>query len=197
MLEWSCARLGSDPWISDLVVVLPPDAAAAPPGWLKRYSAVLVPGGPTRRASVRAGLAAARSVEYVLIHDAARPFVPRALVRRLVGAVENGPVVPGVPLVDAVKVVDGDRIVRSLDRGTLRGAQTPQAFPRALIADLHETAASAGLEPADDAELCEREGIEVRTVEGDPLNFKVTTAEDFERAERLVEADRVRWPGGS
>lgn len=203
MLAWSCERFVGHPDIGAVVVVLPAGIAAEPPAWLQGHDVRLVGGGTTRRASVRAGLAALAEVPgetapAVLIHDAARPFVSAELVARLVRAAAAGPVIPVVRLADTIKHMqpadeDGgaDRVQATLDRERLRAAQTPQAFPFALIRRLHEDAAAAGIDPTDDAELCERAGIEVRTVPGERLAGKITHPEDLATAEWLVASGRV------
>ena len=149
-----------------------------------------VPGGATRQASVRAGLEAlaASAPQVVLIHDAARPFLSADLINRAIAAGrENGAAVPGIVIADTVKQIDADAIVaETLDRSRLRIVQTPQAFAFGLILDAHRRAAAAGLETfTDDAALAEWAGHRVRVFQGETGNVKVTTNEDFERAEIL------------
>lgn len=201
MLAWSCARFSTQPEVDDVVVVVPAAIAADPPAWLRRPDVRLTAGGVTRRASVRAGLAVLTDVDVVLIHDAARPFVSADLVSRLVRAAAEGPVIPVLPLPDTIKRMQSteeggssDRVRATLDRDGLRAAQTPQAFSRELIHRLHEVAADEGIEPTDDAELCERAGLEVRTVPGERLAFKITHPEDLARAEWLVTSGRIARP---
>jgi 2-C-methyl-D-erythritol 4-phosphate cytidylyltransferase / 2-C-methyl-D-erythritol 2,4-cyclodiphosphate synthase len=149
-----------------------------------------VAGGATRQASVRAGLEAlaSRSPELVLIHDAARPFLTGALIDRAIAAGKAaGAAVPGIVIADTVKAIDAAALViETLDRGRLRIVQTPQAFSFDLIRDAHRRAAAAGLESfTDDAALAEWAGHRVSVFEGEPGNVKVTTNEDFARAEIL------------
>ncbi len=159
-------------------------------GGLDKLSAP-VPGGATRQASVRAGLetlAAANAPELVLIHDAARPFLTGALVDRAIAAGRAaGAAVPGMVIADTVKVIDGAAIVvETLDRSRLRVVQTPQAFAFDLILDAHRRAAKAGLDSfTDDAALAEWAGHRVSVFEGEAGNVKVTTNDDFARAEIL------------
>ncbi|BBF93178.1 bifunctional 2-C-methyl-D-erythritol 4-phosphate cytidylyltransferase/2-C-methyl-D-erythritol 2,4-cyclodiphosphate synthase [Blastochloris tepida] len=157
--------------------------------------AVLAPvtGGATRQASVRAGLAAlaAHAPDVVLIHDAARPFASDALVSRAIAAGRLGPAVPGVPVTDTIKAVDGaEKIESTVDRTRLRAVQTPQAFPFALIQDLHARAAAAGRDDfTDDAALAEWAGLPATVFAGEPGNIKLTTPEDFTSSEaRLLAA---------
>ncbi|MGC1236540.1 MAG: bifunctional 2-C-methyl-D-erythritol 4-phosphate cytidylyltransferase/2-C-methyl-D-erythritol 2,4-cyclodiphosphate synthase [Xanthobacteraceae bacterium] len=147
-----------------------------------------VAGGVTRQASVRAGLEAlaSRRPGLVLIHDAARPFVSGALIDRAIGAGRTcGAAVPGIALADTVKSID-DRatVTETLDRSTLRIVQTPQAFSFNLILEAHRRAVAAQRESfTDDAALAEWAGQRVSVFEGEADNLKVTTGDDFARAE--------------
>ena len=171
---------------ADLVHLLPP-----------------VPGGATRQASVRAGLEALRAAapELVLIHDAARPFLSGDLIARAIAAAkEHGAAVPAVAITDTVKKVDDrDMVSETLDRSRLRTVQTPQAFAYDLIVELHRRAAAAGREDfTDDAALAEWAGHQVNVFVGESTNVKLTTNEDFERAEalRLAALGDVRTGNG-
>jgi 2-C-methyl-D-erythritol 4-phosphate cytidylyltransferase/2-C-methyl-D-erythritol 2,4-cyclodiphosphate synthase len=162
-----------------------------------------VAGGATRQASVRAGLEALASSapELVLIHDAARPFVTGALIDRAIAAGKAaGAAVPGIVIADTVKAIDAAAMVaETLDRGRLRIVQTPQAFAFDLIFDAHRRAAAAGLESfTDDAALAEWAGHRVSVFDGEPDNVKVTTNEDFARAEilQLASLSDVRTGNG-
>jgi 2-C-methyl-D-erythritol 4-phosphate cytidylyltransferase / 2-C-methyl-D-erythritol 2,4-cyclodiphosphate synthase len=162
-----------------------------------------VAGGATRQASVRAGLEALmpRAPELVLIHDAARPFLTDALIDRAITAgFAGGAAVPGIAVADTVKVIDeAAHVAETLDRNRLRSVQTPQAFSFKLILDAHRRAAAAGRENfTDDAALAEWAGQPVSVFEGEPGNVKVTTNEDFTRAEiaRLAALSDVRTGNG-
>jgi 2-C-methyl-D-erythritol 4-phosphate cytidylyltransferase/2-C-methyl-D-erythritol 2,4-cyclodiphosphate synthase len=158
-----------------------------------------VAGGATRQASVRAGLEALVTVEpdVVLIHDAARPFTSSALIARAIAATaETGAAIPAIAVADTVKTVDTTGIVAgTLDRAQLRLVQTPQAFAFKPILEAHRRAAAAGRDDfTDDAALAEWAGLKVSTFEGDATNVKLTTNEDFARAEavKLAELGDVR-----
>ncbi|MFY9900163.1 MAG: bifunctional 2-C-methyl-D-erythritol 4-phosphate cytidylyltransferase/2-C-methyl-D-erythritol 2,4-cyclodiphosphate synthase, partial [Xanthobacteraceae bacterium] len=162
-----------------------------------------VAGGVTRQASVRAGLEAlaSRRPGLVLIHDAARPFVSGALIDRAIGAGRTcGAAVPGIALADTVKSID-DRatVTETLDRSALRIVQTPQAFSFNLILEAHRRAVAAQRESfTDDAALAEWAGQRVSVFEGEADNLKVTTGDDFARAEmtRLAALSDVRTGNG-
>ena len=173
-------RLDECEWIDRIVVV-------APPGWeepsillaeqlgVSKVSAC-VPGGETRSASVRAGLAEVpEDVAVVLVHDAARPLLPAEVVRRLLDALEEGfdGAVPGVPVADTVKRVAGEVVVETPPRRELVAVQTPQAFIAAVL-----RAAAAG-EGSDCASLVEAAGGRVKVVAGDERLLKVTTRADL------------------
>lgn len=178
--------------LASVVLVLPPDVAGEPPAWVEALGVAVAAGGAARRDSVARGLAALPAgTGTVLVHDGARPLVTRQLAGRVLDAAAGGAaVVPVLPLRDTVKEVDAEgRVVRTLDRSRLRRAQTPQGFPVATLRRAHR---EAGTEVAatDDASLCEATGAEVRTVEGDPENLKVTTPEDLARAAWILRRRR-------
>ena len=181
-----------------------------PPGRLERAEAevaVLEPtkpvrvcaGGETRQQSVRAGLALLEGCTHVLVHDAARPMASPALVRRvLAAAIESGAAIPGVAPRDAVKRVEGGRLLENLDRSKIVLAQTPQAFAYPLLLRAHFEAADAGLVGDDDAQLVAAGGHPVTVVEGEPTNLKLTTPEDLEVLEALIrEQEAARAAAGS
>ncbi len=151
-------------------------------------------GGPTRQRSVLAGLEALEPArpEFVLIHDAARPFPSRELVARAVEAAErHGAAAPGTPLSDTVKEIDAEgRVLATPPRSHLRAVQTPQAFSFALILEAHRRAAAEGVvDLTDDVAVAEWAGAPAHVFEGDPANVKITTREDFSAAEaRLMGA---------
>ncbi|HTV32183.1 MAG TPA: bifunctional 2-C-methyl-D-erythritol 4-phosphate cytidylyltransferase/2-C-methyl-D-erythritol 2,4-cyclodiphosphate synthase [Methylocella sp.] len=152
-------------------------------------------GGATRQASVRNGLEALARLappKLVLIHDAARPFVSKALVERAVAAgATHGAAIPGVPLSDTIKVLDAeDFVAASPPRATLRAVQTPQAFHFDLILAAHRAALAQGiLDLTDDAAVAEWAGHRVHVFEGDEANMKVTSAKDLAVAEARLLGD--------
>jgi 2-C-methyl-D-erythritol 4-phosphate cytidylyltransferase / 2-C-methyl-D-erythritol 2,4-cyclodiphosphate synthase len=152
--------------------------------------ALLAPvhGAATRQGSVRAGLEAlaGRQPEIVLVHDAARPFASPALIARAIEAARNhGAAVPVLPVADTVKTVNAaGAVTGTIDRAPLRLVQTPQAFGFAALLDAHRRAHAAGRDDfTDDAALAEWAGLTVATFEGEAANVKLTTNEDFARAE--------------
>jgi len=163
-----------------VVVVLPAGSA-----WDGPPVAATVAGGPTRAASVRAGLAAVpAAAEIVLVHDAARPLADDALFDRVIDAVRAGAdgAVPGLPVADTIKRVDGARVVGTVPRDDLVAVQTPQAFRAACLRAAH----AEGAEGTDDAALVEAAGGTVVVVPGESTNVKVTGPEDLALVEGLL-----------
>jgi 2-C-methyl-D-erythritol 4-phosphate cytidylyltransferase len=176
VLDWSLAAARS---VADgVVLVVAPERAGDP----EAAADVVVAGGGTRSASVRAGLAAVpEGTAVVVVHDAARPGASPGLFAAVVAAVREGAdaAVPGVPVVDTIKrVVDG--VVETLDRSQLVAVQTPQAFRAAALRAAH----AGGGEATDDGALVEAAGGRVVIVPGEPDNVKVTTPADLERLDR-------------
>jgi 2-C-methyl-D-erythritol 4-phosphate cytidylyltransferase len=178
--------------VTELVVVAPPAAADSIASTLRSgcpLPAVVVPGGLTRSDSVRRGLAAlSDAVEFVLIHDAARPLVPASVVAEVIATLRSGSdaVIPVLPVVDTVKRVAGQQVTETVDRTELRRVQTPQGFRVDVLRAAY--AAAPELVATDDAGVAEAHGVQVCTVAGDEAAFKITTAYDLRLAELLVSA---------
>jgi 2-C-methyl-D-erythritol 4-phosphate cytidylyltransferase / 2-C-methyl-D-erythritol 2,4-cyclodiphosphate synthase len=188
--------------VTRVVVVAPPAriaAAEAEVALLRPRKPVEVcPGGDSRQQSVRTGLSRLAGADFVLVHDAARPLATAALCRRVLrAAIESGAAFPGLTPRDAVKRVDGQRLVESLDRNRIVLAQTPQAFAYGLLLKAHFEAHETGLEGDDDAQLVAAAGYPVTVVEGEPANLKLTTAEDFEVLEALLREHEAATTGGA
>ena len=181
----------ASPMISSVIVAAPPgfesqvrEACASLVG-----SVVVVTGGDTRQRSVASGMDAADAgADVVVVHDAARPFASAVLFASVVEAVRAGAdaAVPVLPLVDTVKRIRDGSIVGTEPRDELALAQTPQACRAQLLRDALAKADEAGLDFTDDAGLLEWAGASIRTVAGEPRNFKVTTPEDLARADRIL-----------
>ena len=147
-----------------------------------------VPGGDTRQASVSAGLHALvpQAPDIVLVHDAARPFLPAATIPALIAALKtHDGAIPAVPVADTLKRVRSGRIVATVPRDGLYRAQTPQAFRYHLLRALHATGERAA---TDDAALLESAGHPVAIIPGADDNIKLTYPEDFVRLERSLAA---------
>lgn len=151
----------------------------------------IVAGGAQRQDSVRHGLqAVSDGIEFVLVHDAVRPFVTREMIRLVIeAAAKHGAALVAIPMKDTVKQVGPDGLVEStVDRGRLWLAQTPQAFRRSLFEEAHRKAELEGLQGTDDTQLVERLGYPVAIVEGSGENIKITRPEDFAIGEAILAA---------
>ena len=192
--EWSARiaeRLYIGGRIDELIVVLPSS-------FMERLvipsftcPVKLVAGGAARTDSVKAGLIAA-SGDFVLVHDAARPFLTEDTCLALIEATnrERG-AVPLLASVDSLKFVEGDTIT-ALDRSAIYRTQTPQVFPRAALLDVIP---SGGDGATDEATLWLAAGRELGWVEGDAMNFKITTEYDWQVANALTAASRETRTG--
>ncbi len=188
MLLWSARALAQ---VCDaLVVVAPPgreDELREAVAGVDNIHAVVV-GGTTRQESVWNGLQALPGgAKHVLIHDAARPCVSRALLSRIIESLdEHQAVVPVVPTVDTLVRETGDHVDAILDRSCVSGVQTPQAFAVGLIVDAHCKARKTGYRSSDDGSLALAAAQPVATVRGERSNIKVTYPEDVAIAEAIL-----------
>ncbi len=182
-------QLRSD--VALVVVVLPREFAADPPPWLFQCDIdrlLVSTGGRDRMQSVYNGLEdMPENIDTVVIHDAARPLTSAAVIDRVIREAQRGHgAIAALPVVDTLKEVDADgRIVRTIDRTHLWRAQTPQAFPRSVIDEVHTRARRDKLSATDDAALCEHYGFPVVVVRGSDRSMKVTDEADFAIAEAL------------
>lgn len=172
MLAHSARTFYAHPKISAVHIVIHPEHEA-----LYRKTGLTFPhstGGAERSDSVRRGLEvlAAQNPDYVLIHDAARPFISNAVIDKIIAALGNDGVVPFVGVSDTVRTKHGETVARE----TLMRIQTPQAFPFKEILTLHQKHKAA---VTDDAALWMEAGGKIVYVEGEERNRKMTTSEDM------------------
>jgi 2-C-methyl-D-erythritol 4-phosphate cytidylyltransferase len=186
LLERVASTFLAHPAVGEVVAVVPerlvPDArslleAIANP---RHARVTAVAGGATRQESVRLGIGALKeSLPLIAVHDVARALVDQALISRVLEAARStGAAIPALPLRDTVKEVDRGRIVRTIPRDRLQGAQTPQIFSRDILARAHARTAETDAVATDDAWLVEAAGIAVAVVPGDPSNLKLTEPSD-------------------
>lgn len=185
IIRHSAELFASHPAIAGVQMVIHPDHQSQYEQAISGLS-LLPPclGGPTRQASVLAGLEVlpASPGDRVLIHDAARPFLSAALIDRLIAALERErAVIPALPLTDTIKRAEAGRVSETLDRTTLFAAQTPQAFDYKAILNAHRACKGASSYP-DDAAVAEAAGIPIAIIPGDPHNRKITFPEDLPNA---------------
>lgn len=205
----AASRLSASGEITQIVVTAPAEHHGAVSEALSATPGVTVPwrvveGGPSRQASVAAGLAelartmdAGAPYDVVLVHDAARPLASAALVSRVVAAVREGAgaVVPGLPVTDTIKSVavsaDGpERVTGTVDRSVLRAVQTPQGFAWDLLLRAHAAGADRAQDEStaatDDSSLVEALGEAVHVVPGEAAALKITTTYDLAVAGLLL-----------
>ena len=148
----------------------------------------VVSGGKHRQDSVFNGLKSIDSnIDIVLIHDGARPFVKSQKIDQIIRACQkDGSTILALPIKETIKRVEKGKVITTLDRSKIWSVQTPQAFPYKVILDAYKKAKKDKFIATDDSLLVERVGIEVRVIEGDNDNIKITTIQDLEMAEYLV-----------
>jgi len=183
VIDWTVGAFEAVDEIASIILVLHPDDLDhfAPHGRIE-----VVSGGATRGASVRNGLKAleGRDVQHVLIHDVARACISPDGIRSSLLALQDHPAVaPAVPVSDALWRGENDQVSGTQDRTGLWRAQTPQGFEFDAILAAHR--AFDG-DPADDVEVARAAGIPVSILPGDEDNLKITTAQDFARAEKIL-----------
>lgn len=149
----------------------------------------VISGGVTRQASSRAALEGAGDAEFLLVHDAARPFVSQRLISDVIAQVRaHGAAAAGVPVTDTIKHATESGIV-TLPRHELFAMQTPQGARLGLLREAH---ARATAEATDEMALLEAIGVHPRIVPGESTNFKITTPEDLLRAQSLLGVGETR-----
>lgn len=175
------------PQIQEIVLVVPPHFLDKS----KEESIQIVAGGLSRQESVAHGLETlSETCDVCLVHDAARPFITNTLIDRLIDQLERDrSVIPAIPLSDTIKWVEERRILKTVDRKNLWGAQTPQGFQVTVLKEAFQKALENDWSATDEASLLEKIGAAVYTVEGDPLNIKITSKQDLELA-RIIYANR-------
>jgi 2-C-methyl-D-erythritol 4-phosphate cytidylyltransferase/2-C-methyl-D-erythritol 2,4-cyclodiphosphate synthase len=180
LVEHAIAAFYHHPKIQHVCVVLPHAESSCP--YQDVFSSLShTYGGERRQDSVRLGLEyLSQSLDstYVLIHDAARPFVSSQLIDRVVDALAPGlGVIPTISLRDTVKTIQDHRVITTLSRSQLGAVQTPQGFCLQTLLKLHQRYGEEDF--TDDAALYEREGLTVLCVEGEPMNQKITFPSDL------------------
>jgi len=190
LIRHTLTRLAGGGRIGSIALALPPPAEA-PPGLLDglKVPVRVVEGGRTRQESVARGLAALPAgVEWVVVHDGARPLLPPELVEAcLAGAQESGASIAALPVSDTVKRAREEGFAaETLSREGLWLAQTPQVARRDLLERAFEDASARGREGTDEAALLESIGVRVRLVPGAASNLKITTPEDLALAEAYL-----------
>ena len=179
--------------IHEVIVVLP---AAESAGFLSlagkhglRKVARVVPGGVTRAVSVKQKKQTKQTptTKNVAVHDGVRPFVTTEEIDSVVAAAKiDGAAILVAPVTDTIKQVRDQRIVRSLDRGELRRALTPQCFRYDVLREAYQAADVTDPSVTDESVLVEKLGYPISVINGNPRNIKITTVEDLAIAEAML-----------
>ncbi|QDU94353.1 2-C-methyl-D-erythritol 4-phosphate cytidylyltransferase [Lignipirellula cremea] len=188
----SVERFQNRPDVKQTIVVISPDDRE---DFFARFGAnvailgiEVVEGGQERADSVERALAKVRpEIDFVAVHDAARPCLAEAWIDAVfAAAVESQAAILATPVAGTLKRVANGRIEETVSRERLYEAQTPQVFARQLLLDAY--AGRGDFQPTDESQLIERTGKSVRVVEGSPLNLKITTKDDLRLAALALKA---------
>jgi len=188
ILALAAGHFARHPAVSDVVVAAPAEHLArtqrALAGVRGGARVQVVAGGVERQESVWLGMQAVPdSAAVIVVHDAVRPFLTRALIDRVVAAARRGgAAICARPIAETVKRVRGGVVETTIDRSALWAVQTPQAFRAPLLREAHEKARRDGFLGTDESMLVERLGQPVIVVPGVPENVKITTSDDLRRA---------------
>ncbi|MEA3222915.1 MAG: 2-C-methyl-D-erythritol 4-phosphate cytidylyltransferase [Thermodesulfobacteriota bacterium] len=189
VLKRTVATFDSHPAIHRIVVVVPEEDVSMAKDMLMGLKKVyaIVAGGETRQASVWSGLQLIKDSEIVLIHDGVRPLVSHSLIAKVIDGI-NGydACIPALPVADTIKQVKDDIVLKTIPRADVYTIQTPQAFNTAKIIAAHEKADRKRSIATDDSTLLEEYGANIRVVEGDPYNMKITRRTDMLFAEVII-----------
>ncbi|SDW40091.1 bifunctional 2-C-methyl-D-erythritol 4-phosphate cytidylyltransferase/2-C-methyl-D-erythritol 2,4-cyclodiphosphate synthase [Litoreibacter albidus] len=182
VIDWTCAAFASHPTVGQIVLVVPEGT----PQDMLPEGVHCVSGGDSRDASVLSGLQAVDAAfDLVLIHDGARPLVEHSLIDAVVAALETADgAAPALAVTDALWRGAQGAVSGTQDRDGLYRAQTPQGFHRTQILAAHRAHQGGA---ADDVEIARAAGLTVAIVDGAERNLKITTPEDFARAETYLE----------
>jgi 2-C-methyl-D-erythritol 4-phosphate cytidylyltransferase len=195
LLAHTVAAFQQSPVIDRIVLVLARSKVAVGLDLVKQYQWTKVTsvcaGGVRRRDSVAKGIKRLGDVDWVMIHDGARPCVTQDIIERgLKAAGESGAAIPAIPVADTIKAVSYDSyVVDTPPRDSLRAVQTPQVFRFDIISAAHLLDDD---DATDDAVLAERAGYKVKVFHGSNANIKVTNKEDLAIAEAIIRSKKKR-----
>ena len=145
----------------------------------------VVCGGHTRQASIYNGLLEATG-EDVLIHDAARPFITKAIILEHIEKCSEIGLITAVPCKDTIKIMTQDKVEKTLDRSKLVNVQTPQSFKREMLIKAYDFINNNNISVTDDASVYEANNLPVKMVMGSYENIKITTPEDLWMGEMII-----------
>lgn len=203
LLLHTLERLLQTQALAEIILVIRPDSEAEMTAVIAPLSGKeiirLVPGGEQRQDSVQAGLnVVSDSSEFVMVHDAARPFINRELIDLVLAAAKlSDAAVCGAPCSDSLKEVGENGLVqRTVDRSGLWAVQTPQIFRTKLLRDAYRAALESGATFTDDTAVVEKLGLPVRIVLYHGINLKITTPSDWKLAEAYLQVGEGNFGQG-
>lgn len=190
VLDWSLEKFEAHEKVSEIILVLKDEKNKKI--YLSRYRKLtaVVKGGEKRQDSVMAGLdqVEPRKGKIVLVHDAVRPLVEKDLISRVIeGAEKHGAAIPAIPSEDTIKIVEGERVIDTLERSKLFRIQTPQGFRYSILKEALKKAKEDGFYGTDEAALVERLEKRVFVAKGNEKNIKITSQVDLKIAEVFLE----------
>lgn len=189
---YSLEVFNQHPAISEIVLVAPEESVDKAKDIIDKLNTLknvtVVPGGVERWQSVKNGVEAAdSSTEWLLVHDAARPFVTKEVIDSLLEKRSTYKcAITATPVEDTIRRFENDRCVATIDRSLLIRVATPQLFHHQSLINAFVHAESMTPPPTDEAILMEISGLNVGFAWGDPLNFKITTQSDLDMAEAIL-----------
>lgn len=190
ILRYSFNILAGYNGIGSCILVVPENLVGTVRSHYIGANVLVVAGGTERWESVRNGCSAS-SAEWVLVHDAARPFVTGAVINSLLDLRGRFDCAISVtPVVDTIRTFAGDTAGETIDRSKLVRVGTPQLFRRSQLAKGLLLASTMQPPPTDEAMLMQMMNVPVGIAWGDPTNFKITTREDFVMAESIIRNTR-------
>lgn len=190
VLARTIERLFEAPFVTGVILVVPSDFLTRAEEMLQSYCCHLgtmvraIAGGKERQDSVFNALQVLPTeCEWVLIHDGVRPFVSTELLQETwKAAQQSGAAIAAMSATDTIKLVRNERVIETIPREQIKLVQTPQVFRKDLILSAYLEAQKRGWSATDDASLVEQINVDVRVVEGEYSNIKVTTPADLEWA---------------
>lgn len=190
VLDWVLEKFEVHEAVDNIILVLGTDQTGNE--YLGRYTKIIAiaRGGERRQDSVYSGLSCVDPHEtgIVLVHDGVRPLIGKELIQRIVDNTRtHGAVVPAVPVEDTIKRVEEQKVLRTEERKHLFRIQTPQGFSCSLLREAYAYALEDPFDGTDEAALVERLGKDVFVIPGSRKNLKITTREDMQIAEALIE----------
>jgi 2-C-methyl-D-erythritol 4-phosphate cytidylyltransferase len=204
LLAHTLKRLNSEPLITDIIPVLRGQDTKVGLEIAEKYDLEKVrwiaAGGPERQDSIYNGMRLLEEMgggippdTLILVHDGARPVIPKGTIHRLISEVEEvDGAAPGVPAKETLKTVDENSFITStVDRDKIRAIQTPQVFTFSVLKKAYEKAFADGFYGTDDAALVERIGGKIKIIPGSAMNIKVTTPEDLHLVQYIIEKEKV------